>query len=598
MKKHILRGALTTLLGLSTISCSDFLDVPPHNSISDVAVWENLDLAEAFLNNCYTYVIGENNSDEWGGTPWYIYTDEVMQNSPYNYGWIHGEVTNDNYAMRNDFWGYHYSAIQKVNQLLENIETVPTKESQTKQKEQIIGQAYFLRAYFYMELYSIFGRIPLVDHTFEIKSTWAETRANMDDVAAFIIEDCERAAEKLPLVYEDAASDFGRATRVAALAVKARTLLYKASALFSEGSTEASEDKWKAAADAQKAVIDAATEAGIHLKQVNTYEEYAALFFDSTNPEIIFEKIYNSNSDGTVNFMFQAPIGNYNNYQGWGGQRSPLYNIVDAYQTKDGKKFEMKDLQAYSVATPSMNEDGEITYIPRTIIATTENPFKNREIRFYANILYDGAYWGYGADNHPLQLFEPGEEGAETGESSPMNTTGEYWNATKTGYHLRKFMDPNFNLWESWEKGYGNTCPTIFFRLGEFYLNYAECLIELGRNEEALTYINMTRNRALLPDATGQYIREEYEQERKVELMFEGQRFFDLRRWKKMEEAFSETNWPTAMKVYKMKNGILLYTHDTSALETRVFLAPKMYWFPVPQYELDRCPNIDGKPYK
>ncbi|MGG6497017.1 UNVERIFIED_CONTAM: RagB/SusD family nutrient uptake outer membrane protein, partial [Bacteroidetes bacterium 56_B9] len=87
------------------------------------------------------------------------------------------------------------------------------------------------RAFFYHQLYSLYGRVPLVDHTFDIDSDWAETRAEMDDVADFIVADCKLAIEKLPLQYESS-NDFGRATRGAAMAVKARTLLYKASPLF------------------------------------------------------------------------------------------------------------------------------------------------------------------------------------------------------------------------------------------------------------------------------------------------------------------------------------------------------------------------------
>lgn len=125
-----------------------------------------------------------------------------------------------------------------MNQLLENIDKVPAvSDSEETRKAEIIGQAYFLRAFFYHQLYSLYGRIPLVDHTFDIDSDWVETRADMDDVADFIVKDCESAIEKLPLKYESS-DDFGRATRGAAMAVKARTLLYKASPLFGEPSTE------------------------------------------------------------------------------------------------------------------------------------------------------------------------------------------------------------------------------------------------------------------------------------------------------------------------------------------------------------------------
>jgi len=254
MKRNILKGAFWVLLSISTVSCSDFLDINPHDSISDAAVWENMDLAEAFLNNCYTYVEGENEN----GVPFCSYTDELFHRTGYaTEVYTLGNVSCDNYNVgfseaRGNTWNFYYSGIKKVNQLLENIDKVPAvSDSEETRKAEIIGQAYFLRAFFYHQLYSLYGRIPLVDHTFDIDSDWVETRADMDDVADFIVKDCESAIEKLPLKYESS-DDFGRATRGAAMAVKARTLLYKASPLFGEPSTE----KWQEAAKASKDIID------------------------------------------------------------------------------------------------------------------------------------------------------------------------------------------------------------------------------------------------------------------------------------------------------------------------------------------------------
>ena len=121
--------------------------------------------------------------------------------------------------------------------------------------------------------------------------------------------------------------------------------------------------------------------------------------------------------------------------------------------------------------------------------------------------------------------------------------------------------------------------------------------MELGNKDEALKYINLVRQRVHLPAATGAGLRSEYEYERRVELMFEGQRFFDLRRWKKMTEAYSDTNLPRAMKIYKMKDGTLLYSHDVTVLQRRNF-RDAMYWMPVPRYELLKCPNLDCVPYE
>lgn len=592
--KTIYKNALCALVGVGMAACSDFLDVDPHNQISDAAVWSNLDYAEAFLNNCYRWIEGDNEQ----GVPFCSYTDELYHRTGYaTEVYTLGNVSCDNYNVgysegKGNTWYFYYTGIKNVNQFLERIGEVPVaSDVEETQKEEMIGQAYFLRAFYYHQLYSLYGRVPLVYHTFDMDAEWTQTRADMDEVADSIVVDCDRAVAILPTSY--GSEDFGRATKGAALAVKARTLLYKASPLFGTPSTE----RWQEAADAQKAVIDLADQGVYNLPQVNGYEEYAALFCDPQNPEIIFEKMYNTVSGGAYSqsYPMSSPPGAYNGYNGW-GVWLPTYDIVNLYQNEDGTDFEMTGVQKYNIQVPTVDANtGEIVYTDQTIDATKISPYENREMRLYANILYDGARWGYGEDNHPVQIYESGAEGVTSGEQSPTYTSGEYWNATQTGYYLRKFMNPDYDQWD--ETVMDNT-PWIFFRLGEFYLNYAECLIELGRDSEALEYINKTRTRALLPALTdANNIREKYEQERAVELMFEGQRFFDLRRWKRMEDAYSAENCPTAMKIYKLGDGTLLYTHNTTILQQRNF-REAMYWMPVPRYELNKCPNLDGLPYE
>lgn len=592
--KKIYRSALFLLMGLGTVSCSDFLDVDPHNQISDAAVWGNIDYAQAFLNNCYSWIEGENQN----GVPFCSYTDEMYHRAGYaTEVYTLGNVSCDNYNVgyseaRGNTWYFYYTAIKNVNQLLERINDVEiVGDTDLERINQIKGQGYFLRAFYYHQLYSLYGRVPLIYNTFDMDAEWNQTRADLDVVADSIVADCNRASDLLPLEYDS--ENFGRATKGAALAVKARTLLYKASPLFGTPSQE----RWQEASDAQKAVIDLADQGIYSLPQVSDYEEYAQLFCDSKNPEIIFQKLYNGTISSVAyssSYPMSAPPGAYNGYNGW-GVWLPTYDIVNAYQYSDGTDFEMKDMQNYQIQLPSVDPvTGQIVYKDETINATKVSPWENREMRFYANILYDGAEWGYAEDKHPIQIFESGAEGVISGEQSPTYTSGEYWNATQTGYYMRKFMNPNYDQYN--ETIVDNT-PWIFFRLAEFYLNYAECQIELGNDAEALKYINLIRSRAHLPNATGKDIRKEYEYERKVELMFEGQRFFDLRRWKRMEEAYSEANWPTSMKIYKVADGTLYYMHNTTPLQMRAF-REEMYWMPIPRYELNKCPNLDGLPYE
>lgn len=590
MRNNILKGAAIATTGLLITSCSDFLDVDPHDAISDAAVRQSVDLAEANLNDCYTWVEGENEN----GVPFASYTDDMYHRTGYATEVYNlGNVSCDNYNVgyseaRGNTWYFYYQGIKAVNNLLENLEDLEVTDgtSDATRKTEITGQAYFLRAFFYHQLYSLYGRVPIVDHTFDIDSEWAQTRASMDSVADFIVSDCDKAAELLPTAYESS-DDFGRATKGAALAVKARTLLYKASPLFGTPSAE----KWQAAADAQKAVIDLNV---YSLTSVSSASDYAGIFYNPQDPEIIFEKLYNTKDPegGALNYLFQAPIGYYSGYYGW-GIWLPTYNAANVYQNADGSEFEMQNVKEYEIQKPEVI-DGETVYTPTKIQATETAPWKGREMRFYANFLYDGVLWGYGDANHAIGIYEPGEPGAEVGEQSPSNTSGEYWNATKTGYYLRKFLNPDY---DNDSEEIMDVTPWIFFRLSEIYLNYAECQIELGNNAEALTYINLVRTRVGLPEATGKDIRAEYEYERRVELMFEGQRFFDLRRWQRMPEAFSGDNLPTGLKIYKMLDGKLLYTHDETVLQDRNF-RQEMYWMPVPRYELNKCPNLDAQPYE
>ena len=589
MKYNIFKGSAIVCMALMMASCSDFLDVDPHNKISDAAVWSNVDLANAALSDCYRYVEGENEQ----GVPFCSYTDDVYHRTGYATNvYCEGNVSCDNYNVgfseaRGNTWHFYYTGIKQVNELLENIDNVPAAEgsSDATRKKLIKGQAYFLRAFFYHQLYSLYGRVPLIYSTLGINSEFGQTRAPMDEVADSICKDCDRAANILPTKYSSS-DDFGRATKGAALAVKARTLLYKASPLFGTPSQE----RWQAAADANKAVIDLNV---YSLSSVSNADEYAALFYNAENPEIIFEKLYNVKDpeSGALNYLFQAPMGAFTGGHGW-GVWLPTYQAADIYENADGSKFEMKNVGPHAIQMPSV-VDGQTVYKDTTILATSNSPYEGREMRFYANFIYDGSKWGYGDANRVIGIYEPGQAGVKGGNSSACNTDDEYWNATKTGYYMKKFLNPDYNNDQEDEV---DTTPWIFFRLAEIYLNYAECQMELGNKAEALKYINLVRQRVGLPAATGKDLRAEYEYERRVELMFEGQRFFDLRRWQKMPEAYSAANLPTAMKIYKMKDGSLLYSHDLSPLQTRIF-RDKMYWMPIPRYELEKCPNLDPAPY-
>lgn len=564
-------------------SCQDILDQEPLDSFTDEAVWGDLRLAELYLNDQYGRLVPETQK----GARFSSFTDEVYQKHTYgSENYTQGYISPDQSSLAWgttmwDPWYNHYDYIARINLFLERIDDVPGDENY---RNTLKGQALFLRAWNYHLLYGLFGRIVLVDHTFDLDYGFSEkeSRADLDEVADFIVKDLDEAAALLSEAKYDMSKDLGRATQGAALALKSRVLLWKASPLFGTPSRE----KWQAAADAAKAVIDLNQ---YSLKPVNSSEEYAALFYDPTNPEVIFEKLFDPKYGAGENLVYlhQAPMGPYNGYQGW-GTMDPTHEVAAKFQLKNGIHVDFPEY-------------------------TEEYPWADREIRFNANYLLDGDMWGYGSDYSELELFIGDDQyGTTAGRNSNQNYELEWWNVTETGYYMRKFMNPDYDQ-------FGTTMhdtPWFFLRLSEIYLNYAEAQIELGNNGEALTYINKIRNRALLPDATGTDIRAEYEYERQMELLFEGQRFFDIRRWKILDKIYSQP-----MSVVKIthigydENGNRKKSYrcvsegwvwsDTAGewiidklLAQRRYVGERQYWLPIPRWELNKCPWLDALPYE
>jgi len=564
--KKIYIYAATLMAGLFT-SCTDILDQDPLNTYTDAAVWGDLALSETFLNEQYNSVEAETQK----GSRFASYTDEVYQMWKYGTESIQqGLLSPDQSSIGWDGstwnpWDFYYKAIRNINIFTENIKRVPASgETNIAWKNAQIGQAFFLRGYFYSQLYSLFGDVPLITKSYGLNDDYSNvTRAPKDEVAEYIVSQCDSAALYLPVKYSDD-SDLGRATKGAALALKARTLLYAASPLFGTPS----QTKWKRASDANKAVIDLKDESGApayYLQNVSNSEEYANLFIDKKNPEVIFEKLYNSQGQGAYNnsYLFQAPCGTGSGFNGWGNFQA-TQEIVDQFEMADGTPYKR--------------------------VSEKENPYINRDLRFDATIFTDGSTWGYGADAREVECFFGAEDGVPNGKDSRRGDS--WWNGTQTGYYIRKFLDRKYDT-------YGTDAPTapyFMFRLAEFYLNYAECQIELGQTPEAVEYINKIRRRVNMPDITADNIAEKYRHERQIELVFEGQRWFDIRRWMIIEDVYSKP--VTGMIIWKHQDGSKTYELNSEPIEYKTFHAPKNYWLPIPRYELRRAPQLDPSPYE
>lgn len=318
-----------------------------------------------------------------------------------------------------------------------------------------------------------------------------------------------------------------RGSWAAVKAIKGRILLY--------------EGKYPESAIASKEVLDAAT---------HTLDpDYQNIFLDDNSPEVIFDVQFKDPDKGHWANLFNTPKSN-GPISGWGGT-GPTQNLVDQYEMKaTGKK----------PADPGSGYD-------------SNNPYEGRDPRFYASILYDGAPW-----KGQIMQFRPGgNEG--------IATSGDF---TRTGYGLKKFMQEDRNHNDI------STQHWVFIRLAEVYLNYAEALIESNTDLNLATdAINEVRARAEMPlitEGSQANLREKLRHEKRIEMVFEEQRFWDIRRWKIAGNQ-------DVLTIYKMsmdENGNLI-GDGREIWETRVW-NERDYLFPIPQSEMDKNSNLVQNP--
>lgn len=531
----ILSASLVLLTG---VSCKKVLDLQPTGSFSTNNVWSDPALVQVFVNQIYKESVFAFKD---GGFGWGSQTDELYS----NFNWCSentyamGQSTPDNqkssfplnYSSTLNYWTTLYSTIQKTNQFFQNVGMADTV-GHGAQLNNLKGEVHFLRALCYFELLKRFGGVPLITKVYNANDkTFNETRATWDQTRDFILTEIAAAVAALPKTYTDN-SNLGKATQGAALALKSRLLLYAASPYFNTTNDMA---RWQAAADAAKAVID-----------LGTYSLYAnaatynTIFTDNFNSEVIFSRVFSSTvQEDRYNTLYRdlSPNG-YNGYS--------AYNVLEQMV----EDFDMADGTPFVWGSP------------------TANPYLNRDPRFYADILYNGAPF----QNRNAQFYEGGLD-SKTSTLSP-------WNASKTGYTIRKMIDPsyNFNI-----QPY-SSCQWVASRLSEIYLNYAEAEAELGNSNLALTYVNKIRQRVGMPDISGSgaALINSIRHERRIELCFEGHRYFDIRRWGMADigskDALGITITPTS-------SANTAFTYKVITTQKRVWL-PAFYYYPIPRKEL------------
>ena len=527
-----------------TYACSDdILEVKPLNGYSEVDVFND----KALLDN---YVAGIYKSLRTPFRDENTFTDGLSDNAYNQHGsadgqikrYTSGEVNRDNgEGITFNQWANSYYYISQTNLFFEKVASSTIDQSNL---DKLKAEVHFLRAYNYFDLFKWYGSVPLITETFDLgQESYEVGNASIDEIVNFIVSECDLAINKLP---SKSNLPTGKASKEAAMALKGRVLLYAASPLYNESNNLA---KWEAARDANKAVIELGT---VSLTDEDNWDKMFR--GEDDRKEVIFERQYTSYNDqgwGVNTWLFPNSAG------GW-STTTPTQDLIDSYELVTGE-------------LPSESA----TY-------DNQDPYINRDPRFYKTILYNGAPFRDASYDPFVSKNDPGNSSL-AGKDSRLSSISPH-NASRTGYAFYK--------WSQEDKNYdaGNISPYIFFRKSEAYLNYAEAQIALGQESEARDAINEIRERMSMPDITtsGNDLIADYRNERRVEFVLEDHRFFDIRRWKIASTVLNKPK--KGVDVLKLTDGSFEYDYSLNA-DININWDDKMYFLPIPYSEIQKSNN-------
>ena len=562
-------GALTML---ALASCDEKMEYHEYNIYDKDYITKNFANVGGFMTDIYNtvdYDFGNYSSGAMQASA----TDESMYSKLgnaiedfYNGGWSPSNA-------KGSIWNNMYSGIRVCNHVLEQMQGLTFDElilnkdysQQMHRYQNYQYEARFMRAYFYFALVRQYGGVPLVTSEITAQEANSVSRNTTDEVFDYIISECADIQNKIVADYSNlgdystGTEETGRADRLAVLALKARAALYWASPLFNPQNDK---ERYHNAAKYTKELLDAAEARGKGLT-ANYADLWSASSFNTPTimKEILFGRRYYKNASGdnlveTNNY----PVG----IEGGNGGNCPTQNLVDAYDMK--------------TTGLSINDAGS-GY-------DAANPYANRDPRLAATVAVNGDQWPTYAGAALLETFQGGING------EPL--TG----ATPTGYYLKKLCNGAISL-ASNSKLTESRHTWLTFRMGEFYLNYAEAVFKYLGSADATSSefpmsareaANKTRERAGMPGlSTSGDFWTRYCNERFVELAFEGHRFWDVRRWKEADKYFKNI---VEMKLTKAANGTITYTRQNVSRQW----SDKMYLFPIAQTELMKNPNLTQNP--
>ncbi|MBK3519380.1 RagB/SusD family nutrient uptake outer membrane protein [Carboxylicivirga marina] len=598
MEKNI-KYILFAVVVLFLTACEDYLDLAPENDLSLEEVFQDFQNAQGWMDECYMYVVDYAQKSHWNScfnlgddaycnNTW-IYSTEmekgnfaIWPNNNFNYFTEPGggSTTAFNAKDRPGIW-QGWEAIRKANIAIESIEEKGWMINASEaEKDAVLGQAYFFRAFFHMEIMKFWGRIPYVDvvltgeefKNYKRPDTYKECALKAD-------QDLARAAELLPVDWDNheagdktQGQNKGRVTKGAAYAFKGKNLLLAASPLMRESrdTYDYDQELCAMAVESFSEVLKLGDQGVYTLESFDNYE--AVFYTEGGNPrvwpggtEFIFSGPTNGSAYGVRQMSGVYQLTAYGGSGGW--SVSPTHNYVQ-------KNFGMID---------GLSCEDSPLHNPL-------KPFENRDARFYKWLVIDGDQISVKNNTRIANLYVGGNGRFNGGDK----------NTSYTGYIIKKWYPLSFN---SVDKNQNFSAYRLHMRLTDVYLMYAEAaLMAHGISVNAPNYslsaegaINALRDRAGIPHVANRYkasvnsFMDEVRRERAVELSWEGHRWVDIRRWSLAD-----------LDEYKVKTELRFDKDHTyfeeAVLLTRVCEYPKHFWLPFEKSQTEIYKGFEQNP--
>lgn len=594
MRKYKIIGLLFSILLFN--SC-DFLDVDPINIIQESAIFSSESGINAYMATMYYDLpIEDFRFSEKG----FNVTNEGRMHLSQACGEAMSSTLDDLSSIGDgsswELWDY--GKIRRVNEFIQKLNEYKSNFTEAKY-EFWLGEAYFIRAYCYFAMVKRYGGVPIVKVPLDYDPDNLENleipRSTEKDCYDFIAEDLDIAIKLLPV--NESYLGQGRATKYAALALKSRAMLY-AGSIARYGTLQLdsivgidanlADHYFELSYNAADSII-LSNRYSLYRQNSDLEKNFAELFLADDSPENIFVKYYalNVNAHGwDVYFIpYQYPGNNYSSYM------NPPLEFVDRFEQKDGEMIKFEDKAADNY------------------YANPADLFTNMDARFGGSIIYPNSV--FKGDTCSIQkglIDENGnkienavdyESAVYTSESGTkyhiVGKSGCGFSGNNTGFFIRKYLNEDMAQ-EDVQEGY-STQHWIDFRYAEVLLNAAEASTELGQHlDSALIFINDIRNRAGLKSLTSDQLTiDKVRHERRIELAFENQTYWDLRRWRIFDKEMEATQFHGLWPYLDVRTNKYVFVVGNVNKYYYTFY-PKMYYEMIPSTEISTNSNLVQNP--